>query len=199
MLGRIVRVLRPRGEDEVGESNREYRHAEDREHCAILCICSSISRLSFRGAVHARMIFRRVSSVFMSLAPCHDCSAARLRASPGTANNPPVQRGDEKAASVSPLLHHAFRNRSVVAIVVAAGPDSLPAPRCRLPTPARAAIEANAGDEWRRGKGEEAAIMESMETSERKPMDARCKSRPEREAAGADDSTAESGTAEAAP
>jgi len=68
-----------------------------------------------------------------------------------------------------------------------------------LPTPARAAIEANAGDEWRRGKGEEAAIMESMETSERKPMDARCKSRPEREAAGADDSTAESGTAEAAP
>jgi hypothetical protein len=33
--------------------------------------------------------------------------------------------------------------------------------------------------------------MESMETSERKPMDARCKSRPEHEAAGADDSTAE--------
>jgi Ni/Co efflux regulator RcnB len=68
-----------------------------------------------------------------------------------------------------------------------------------LPTPARVAIETNAGDERRRGKGEEAAVAESMETSERKPIDARCKSRPEREAAGADESTAESGTAEAAP
>jgi hypothetical protein len=68
-----------------------------------------------------------------------------------------------------------------------------------LPTPARAAIETNAGDERRRGKGEEAAVAESMETSERKPIDARCESRPEREAAGADESTAESGTAEAAP
>ena len=97
------------------------------------------------------------------------------------------------------LLGRAFSDRSVVAIVVAAGPDSLPAPRCRLPTPARVAIETNAGDERRRGKGEEAAVAESMETSERKPIDARCKSRPEREAAGADESTAESGTAEAAP
>ena len=103
------------------------------------------------------------------------------------------------------LLGRAFSDRSVVAIVVVAGPDSLPPPRCRLPTPARAAIEANAGDKRRRGKGEEAAIMESMETSERKPImetserkpiDARCKSWPEREAAGADESTAESGTAE---
>jgi Ni/Co efflux regulator RcnB len=68
-----------------------------------------------------------------------------------------------------------------------------------LPTPARVAIETNAGDERRRGKGEEAAVAESMETSERKPIDARCKSRPEREAAGADESTPESGTAEAAP
>jgi len=74
-----------------------------------------------------------------------------------------------------------------------------------LPTPARAAIEANPGDKRRRGKREEAAIMESMETSEckpvmetsdRKPIDARCKSWPEREAAGADESTAESGTSE---
>src|SRR5262249_59832036 len=98
--------------------------------------------------------------------------------------------------SYGPLLGRAFRDRSVlvVPIVVVAGPDSLPAPRCRLPTPARAAIEANAGDKRRRGKGEEAAIMESMETSERKPImetserkpiDARCKSWPEREAAGA--------------
>src|SRR5262249_35404508 len=87
-------------------------------------------------------------------------------------------------------------DRLVVPIVVVAGPDSLPAPRCRLPTPTRAAIEANAGDKRRRGKSEEAAIMESMETSERKPIDARYKSWPEREAAGADESTAESGTAE---
>jgi hypothetical protein len=68
-----------------------------------------------------------------------------------------------------------------------------------LPTPARAAIEANAGDEWRRGKGEEAAIMESMETCERKPIEAWCKSWPEREAARPDESTAESGTAEPSP
>ena len=102
----------------------------------------------------------------------------------------------------------AFRERLVVTVVVVADPGSLPAPRCRLPTPARVAIEPNAADERRRSKGEEAAIMESVETSERKPImetserkaiDARCKSWPEREAAGADDSTAESGTAEAAP
>jgi hypothetical protein len=67
-----------------------------------------------------------------------------------------------------------------------------------LPRPARAAIKANAGDERRGGKGEEAAAVESMETSERKPIDAWCKSRPEPEVAGADESTAESGTAEAA-
>jgi hypothetical protein len=40
--------------------------------------------------------------------------------------------------------------------------------------------------------------MESMETSESKPVDARCKSWPEREAAGADESTAESCAAEPA-
>src|SRR5262249_20380425 len=98
-------------------------------------------------------------------------------------------------------------DRLVVPIVVVAGPDSLPAPRCRLPTPARANIEANAGDKRRRGKGEEAAIMESMETSERKPImqtserkpiHARCKSCPEPEAAGADEPTAQSRTAEPA-
>jgi len=65
-----------------------------------------------------------------------------------------------------------------------------------LPTPARAAIEANPGDERRRSEGEEAAIMESVETSERKPIEAWCKSLPEREAAGPDESTAESRTAE---
>jgi hypothetical protein len=67
-----------------------------------------------------------------------------------------------------------------------------------LPRPARAAIKANAGDERRGGKGEEAAAVESMETSERKPIDAWCKPRPETEVADADESTAESGTAEAA-
>src|SRR5262249_49674267 len=98
-------------------------------------------------------------------------------------------------------------DRLVVPIVVVAGPDSLPAPRCRLPTPARAAIEANAGDKWRRGKGEEAAIMESMEASERKPIEAWCDRKPieawckgwsEREVAGPDNPAAESGTAETA-
>src|SRR5262245_38952694 len=97
-----------------------------------------------------------------------------------------------------PLLGGAVGDRLVVAIVVVAGPDSLPAPRCRLPTPARAAVQADACDERRRGKGEEAAIMESMETSESKPVDARCKSWPEREAAGADEPTAESCAAEPA-
>src|SRR5262249_14478647 len=103
-----------------------------------------------------------------------------------------------KRSRHGPLLGGAVGDRLVVAIVVVAGPDSLPAPRCRLPTPARAAVEADACDERRRGKGEEAAIMESMETSERKPVDARCKSWPEREAAGADESTAESCAAEPA-
>jgi len=65
-----------------------------------------------------------------------------------------------------------------------------------LPTPAQVAIEANSGNERCRGKGEEGAVAESMEASERKPIDARCKSWPEREASGADDPTAESGTAE---
>src|SRR5262245_51477075 len=101
-----------------------------------------------------------------------------------------------KRSPHGPLLGGAVGDRLVVAIVVVAGPNSLPAPRCRLPTPARAAVEADAGHKRRRGKGEEAAIMESMETSERKPVDARCKSWPEREATGADKCTAESGTAE---
>src|SRR6266436_407876 len=73
----------------------------------------------------------------------------------------------------------------VVAIVVAAGPDSLPAPRCRLPTPARAAIEADAGHEWHRREGE-AAMMEPIEASEREPVEARRKSWPDREAARPD-------------
>src|SRR6516225_7061039 len=60
--------------------------------------------------------------------------------------------------------------------------------------------------ERRRGKGEEAAVVEPIEPGERKPIvepgerkpiDARCKSRPEREAACPDEPTAESGAAEA--
>src|SRR6516225_54592 len=81
-----------------------------------------------------------------------------------------------------PLPGQAFHDTSVVAVIVVAGPNPLPSPRCRLPAPARGAIEANAGDE-RRGKSEEAAVVEPMEPGERKPMDARCKSWPEREAA----------------
>src|SRR5262245_16693088 len=107
-----------------------------------------------------------------------------------------LARSSSPPSPHGPLLGRAVSDRLVVAIVVVAGPDSLPAPRCRLPTPARAAVEADACDEGRRGKGEEAAIMESVETSERKPVDARCKSGPEGEAAGADESTAESCAAE---
>jgi len=60
--------------------------------------------------------------------------------------------------------------------------------------------------ERRRGKGEEAAVVEPIEPGERKPIvepgerkpiDARCKSRPEREAACPDEPAAERGTAEA--
>src|SRR6266481_8955094 len=42
---------------------------------------------------------------------------------------------------------------SVVAVVVVTGPNALPAPRGRLPTPARAAIETNTGDERRPSEG----------------------------------------------
>src|SRR5262249_58253583 len=52
--------------------------------------------------------------------------------------------GASRAFSCRRLLAVLFtqraRERLVVAIIVAAGPDSLPAPRCRLPRPARAAI-----------------------------------------------------------
>src|SRR6266446_519485 len=84
-------------------------------------------------------------------------------------------------------------DRLVVAIVVAAGPDSLPAPRCRLPTPARAAIEADAGHEWHRREGE-AAMMEPIEAGEREPVEARRKSWPDREAARPDKPAAEAST-----
>src|SRR5262249_47946854 len=84
---------------------------------------------------------------------------------------------------------------SVVTVVVVTGPDPLPAPRGRLPTPTRAAIETNADAKWHRREGK-AAIVERIDPGERKPIDAWCKSRPERKAACPDETTAESGTAE---
>jgi hypothetical protein len=81
----------------------------------------------------------------------------------------------------------------VVAIVVAAGPDSLPSPRCRLPTPARAAVETYASNEGNRRQGE-ATMMESAKTAERNPVEARCKPWPEREVARPDEPAAEAST-----
>src|SRR5947208_17024567 len=123
------------------------------------------------------MIFRLVSCVFMSPAPTTIGLAARLRHSPRTASNPPglpTTRRRNGRVCYETLRYQAFRDRSVVAIVVIADPDSPPAPRCRPPTPTRATIETNAGDEWHRREGE-AAMME--------PIEARRKSLPEREAA----------------
>jgi hypothetical protein len=65
-----------------------------------------------------------------------------------------------------------------------------------LPAPARAAIETNAGNEWHRREGE-AAMMESAKAGEREPIEARCKSWPEREVAGPDEPTAGTGAAKA--
>src|SRR5215813_4071778 len=114
-------------------------------------------------------------------------------------------RASSGLCSASRFTTPQFHDISVVAVIVA-GPNPLPSPWCRLPVPARGAIEANAGDERRRGKGEEAAVVEPIEPGERKPIvepgerkpiDARCKSRPEREAACPDEPAAESGAAEA--
>src|SRR5260221_13251358 len=71
-----------------------------------------------------------------------------------------------------PLLGQAFYDRSVVAVIVVTGPNSLPPPRCRLPTPARAAIETNASDE-RHGREGEAARGGPIEPGEPKPSGAR--------------------------
>src|SRR5258707_9890110 len=64
-------------------------------------------------------------------------------------------------------LGQAFYDRSVVAVIVVTGPNSLPPPRCRLPTPARAAIETNASDE-RHGREGEAAGGETLAPGQRK-------------------------------
>jgi len=60
-----------------------------------------------------------------------------------------------------------------------------------LPSPTRAAIETNADSEWHRREGE-AAMTEPIETSK-----AWGKSWPEREAAGPDEPTTQTGAAEA--
>jgi len=60
-----------------------------------------------------------------------------------------------------------------------------------LPSPTRAAIETNADGEWHRREGE-AAMTEPIETSK-----AWGKSWPEREAAGPDEPTTQTGAAEA--
>src|SRR5262245_20930270 len=93
------------------------------------------------------------------------CQSARADHCSESSGWSPMKRsrrvGEEARASRSslppsphgPLLGGAVGDRLVVAIVVVAGPDSLPAPRCRLPTPTRAAVQADACDEPRRGKG----------------------------------------------
>src|SRR5215470_12179143 len=100
-------------------------------------------------------------------------------------------RASSGLCSASRFTTPAFHDISVVAVILT-GPNPLPSPRCRLPAPARGAIEANAGDERRPGKGEEAAVVEPIEPGERNAIvepgernaiDARCKSRPEGEAA----------------
>jgi hypothetical protein len=50
------------------EREREYRHAEE-EALAILCMGSSVCRLSSAGAIHPRMMFRRSPCSFMSQVP----------------------------------------------------------------------------------------------------------------------------------
>src|SRR5689334_23100878 len=111
---------------------------------AIPCICFSVSRSSFAAAIRSGVISWRVSFAFMSLAPSRDRSCDTL-GSPQF--GPFLQHSSETVASARTLLYRAFPDRLVVAIVGVADPDSLPAPRCRLPTPARRAIEADTGDE----------------------------------------------------
>ncbi len=101
--------------------------------------------------------------------------------STGSSSSSP-KRALKRPRLEQPLLGQAFHDHSVIAVIVVTGPNSLPSPRCRLPAPARAAIETNAGDE-RHGREGEAAMVEPIEPGERKPIDAWCKSWSEREAA----------------
>jgi hypothetical protein len=184
-------ILRPRGKDEVGECDGKYRQAEEESVDDPLYPFFGLSLIRRRrhpsaNDCSARLVCFHVAGSFFL---CRIVPAAATSRVSGFPISAAVKRRGIRQAE-------RFATDLVVAIVVVAGPDSLPAPRCRLPTPARAAIETNAGDERRRGKGKEAAIMESMETSERKSIEAWSNSWPKREAAGANESTAESGTAE---
>src|SRR6516164_8184869 len=169
---------------------------------ATLCMWSSTCRLSSAGAIHSRMMSRRSPCSFMSPLPC----LLLPRASPADRRLRLIRRSSHHPCNGRASSGLCSARRTSVVAVIVTGPNALPSPRRRLPTPARGAIEANAGDERRRGKGEEAAVVEPIEAGERKPIvepgerkpiDARCKSRPEREAACPDEPTAERGTAEA--
>src|SRR6516165_1442284 len=169
---------------------------------ATLCMWSSTCRLSSAGAIHSRMMSRRSPCSFMSPLPC----LLLPRASPADRRLRLIRRSSHHPCNGRASSGLCSARRTSVVAVIVTGPNALPSPRRRLPTPARGAIEANAGDERRRGKGEEAAVMEPIEAGERKPIvepgerkpiDARCKSRPEREAARPHEPTAESGAAEA--
>src|SRR6516162_11891648 len=163
---------------------------------ATLCMDSSVCRLSSAGAIHSRMMSRRSPCCFMSPVPCWLLPRAspadrRPRLIRRSSHHPCNGCASSGLCSASRFTTPQFHDTSVVAVIVA-GPNALPSPRGRLPAPARGTIEANAGDEGRRGKGEEAAVVEPIEPGERKPIvepgerkpiDARCKSGPEREAA----------------
>src|SRR5262249_14998576 len=92
------------------------------------------------------------------------------------------------ASAEGPAVAFAAKayDRLVVAIIVVTGPDPLPAPRRRLPTPARAAIETNTGDE-RHGRKGEAAMVEPIKPRERKPIEAWCESLSERKVTRSDE------------
>src|SRR6266487_3550509 len=89
MLGRIVRILRPRGEDEVGESDGEYRLAEEESIDAPLHLFFGLSPI-LRNRHPCANDFSACLVCFHVAVPGHSCSAARLRASARTASNPSV-------------------------------------------------------------------------------------------------------------
>src|SRR5262249_11285401 len=87
---------------------------------------------------------------------------------------------------------------SVVTVVVVTGPDPLPAPRGRLPTPTRAAIETNADAKWHRREGK-AALVDQIAPGKHTPRHAGDKPGPDRKAASPDEPPAKSGTAKPPP
>src|SRR6516165_7418852 len=115
------------------------------------------------------------------------CSAARADSSSPEMHSSPLRR----------LPNQAFHACSVVVpVIVVTGPDPLPAPGGRLPSPTRSAVETYANAEWHHREGE-AAMTEPMEPRKRNPIKARRKPWPERETARPDKSTMQTGAAEA--